>query len=235
MRLSAPLSLLYFSILAGEIYAEIMEDLTVIWLTKPLLMPILLFLFIINSEKNPRKESLFFAAALVFSLAGDVFLMFRKEEWFVFGLASFLLGHIAYILSFLGRVKEAQVPPGRRIIFAIPFLAFVGGFLWFLKPHILDSEETAPFFPPVAVYASVIGFMGYMALLRKEGVYYKGFWAVFGGALLFIFSDCCIAINKFVEPIPLSGLIIMSTYGVAQYLMTIGTLKSNKKHHHKLI
>ena len=37
-------------------------------------------------------------AALVLSLAGDVFLML-PQDLFVFGLASFLLGHIAYIVG----------------------------------------------------------------------------------------------------------------------------------------
>ena len=39
-----------------------------------------------------------FVAALVLSLAGDVFLMLPKDL-FVFGLGSFLLGHIAYIVG----------------------------------------------------------------------------------------------------------------------------------------
>src|SRR3546814_14355587 len=39
-----------------------------------------------------------FIAALVLSLAGDVFLMLPKDL-FVFGLGSFLLGHIAYVVG----------------------------------------------------------------------------------------------------------------------------------------
>src|SRR3546814_4779076 len=39
-----------------------------------------------------------FIAALVLSLAGDVFLMLPKDL-FVFGLRSFLLGHIAYVVG----------------------------------------------------------------------------------------------------------------------------------------
>ena len=39
-----------------------------------------------------------FVAALVLSLAGDVFLMLPKDL-FVFGLGAFLLGHLAYIVG----------------------------------------------------------------------------------------------------------------------------------------
>ena len=228
MRFFLPISLLYFAVLAIEISSEIMDDLQMIWVTKPLLMPILLVLFLVNAQNNPSKERLFFALALVFSLAGDVFLMFKSDDLFVFGLASFLLGHLSYIVSFAGRIRAANVSFGQKLLTALPFLAFVVTFLVFLYPYIMGNEATKPIFGPVVVYASVIGTMGFTALLRRKGVSDFGFWAVFGGALLFIASDSCIAINKFVEPLPSPGLIIMATYGIAQYLMTIGTLKSNK-------
>ena len=45
-----------------------------------------------------------FVVALVFSLAGDVFLMLPDEDrWFAFGLGSFLLGHIAFVVMFADR------------------------------------------------------------------------------------------------------------------------------------
>lgn len=228
MRLFAPLSLLYFVVLGIEIYAEMVEDLEMVWFTKPLLMPILLILFLANAKNNPPKERNFFALALFFSLAGDVFLMFKNDDLFVFGLASFLIGHLAYIISFSGRIKAAKVPLGTKIISAIPFLVFVVGFLVFLYPHIMGNEETKPIFGPVVVYASVIGTMGYTALLRRNAVSDLGFWGVFGGAIIFVVSDSCIAINKFVSPLDQPGLIIMATYGIAQYIMTLGTLKSDK-------
>lgn len=227
MRFLAPVTLFYFCVLAAEIFAEITDDTEMIWISKPLLMPLLLVLFLTNGEKNQPKEKWFFAAALAFSLIGDVFLIFRRDELFVFGLASFLLAHLAYILSFSERIREADVALMNKLLSAIPFLLFVISFLWFLRPYILGNEQTASLFTPVVVYASVISLMGYAALLRKNSVSKPGFWMVFGGALLFILSDSCIAWNKFVSPLPHGGLIIMGSYGLAQYLMTYGTLKSN--------
>jgi len=228
MRFFTFLSLSYFAVLALEIYAEVTQNLEMVWFTKPLLMPILLVLFLLNAARNPRKEKLYFAAALVFSLAGDVFLMFKREDLFVFGLGSFLVGHLAYIISFGGRIKDARVSRGAKFATALPFALFVLGFLTFLYPYINEKPETQPLFIPVAVYSSIIGLMGYTALLRRKGVSAQGFWLVFGGALLFIISDSCIAVNKFVSPMAQPGLVIMATYGIAQFLMTVGTLKSNK-------
>lgn len=228
MRLFSFLSLTYFLVLAIEIYAEIMDDLEMVWLTKPLLMPILLILFLSQGRQNPPKERLFFTLALLFSLAGDVFLMFKREDLFVFGLASFLIGHLSYIFSFWGRIKDARISAGNALLTAVPFIAFVLGFLWFLYPYVHADPKNAPLFIPVAVYASVIALMGFTSVLRKKGVSPQGFGLVFAGAVLFIVSDSCIAINKFVEPLSQPGLVIMATYGLAQYLMTLGTLKSNK-------
>jgi uncharacterized membrane protein YhhN len=228
MRFFLPITLLYFIVLGVEIYAETLNDIHMVWFTKPLLMPILLVLFLLNAKNNPSKERLFFIGALTFSLAGDVFLMFRREDLFVFGLASFLIGHIAYILSFNGRIKAANVSMIQKVFTSLPFLVFVLAFLWILYPYIMAKPETEPLFGPVSVYASVIALMGFTSFLRKKGVTDFGFWAVFGGAVLFMISDSCIAINKFImdEQMPYKGLVIMSTYGIAQYLMTIGTLKS---------
>ena len=49
---------------------------------------------------DPADEAVraWFVAALVLCLAGDVFLML-PQDLFVLGLASFLLGHIAYIVG----------------------------------------------------------------------------------------------------------------------------------------
>jgi uncharacterized membrane protein YhhN len=45
------------------------------------------------------------------------------------------------------------------------------------------------------------------------------------GSILFVLSDSALAVNKFVRALPLEGLMVMSTYIVAQLLITIGILK----------
>ena len=67
--------------------------------------------------------------ALAFGLAGDVFLLGKSDTRFRLGLAAFLVGHLAYVasfielgldpqgwdyLSFLGRARRlpARHPPG---------------------------------------------------------------------------------------------------------------------------
>jgi uncharacterized membrane protein YhhN len=49
------------------------------------------------------------------------------------------------------------------------------------------------------------------------------FYAVTG--VLFIISDSVLAVNKFVNPVLLSTLIIMGTYIAAQWLITAGYIR----------
>ncbi|MEH3114246.1 lysoplasmalogenase family protein [Pedobacter terrae] len=44
------------------------------------------------------------------------------------------------------------------------------------------------------------------------------------GHCFFLLSDSILAVNKFAQPIPQSGAIIIATYMIAQYLMVYGTI-----------
>jgi uncharacterized membrane protein YhhN len=44
------------------------------------------------------------------------------------------------------------------------------------------------------------------------------------GALLFVISDSLLAINKFYQDIPLAGVLIMLTYGLAQLFIMEGAI-----------
>ena len=52
---------------------------------------------------------------------------------------------------------------------------------------------------------------------------------VFVGAILFVFSDSCIAINLFYEPFELARMTIMSTYITAQLIIIKGVLEARIK------
>jgi uncharacterized membrane protein YhhN len=75
---------------------------------------------------------------------------------------------------------------------------------------------------PVIIYAAVISFMLLSALhafhFRRQRA---GLYCV-TGALLFIISDALIATGKFYHSFPGSGILVMLTYGVAQYALVYG-------------
>jgi uncharacterized membrane protein YhhN len=143
-----------------------------------------------------------FVAALVFSLAGDVFLMLPKDL-FVAGLASFLLGHIAYVIGFVvGGVDAVGLFVGAVL---------VGIALATLARRIVTAvrEDSPDMAPPVVAYITAISAMVIAACGTLNP------FAV-GGALLFYASDALIAWNRFIEEYPWGRLVIIITYHVGQ-------------------
>ena len=152
-------------------------------------------------------------AALVFSLVGDVFLML-PGNYFIPGLASFLVAHLFYIALF--RQGQSWFPSKRALAAVLAVGATMYGIVWGgLHDPVLKIA--------VAAYVSVIALMAAQAIGRAtvQGKVAEGAAArwVALGACVFMLSDSLIAINKFVTPVALSSLWILATYYCAQMLI----------------
>ena len=140
---------------------------------------------------------------LALSLAGDVLLML-PERWFVAGLASFLTGHLAYVVGLA--VAPTSVPGllvGSAVVIAAGAL---------LGRRIVDAVRAGPhpgLTGPVAAYIAVISVMVVAAFGTVAA-------AAIVGALLFYISDAMLAWNRFVRPLRHGGLAVMVTYHLGQ-------------------
>ena len=74
-------------------------------------------------------------------------------------------------------------------------------------------------------YMFVISIMAILAGYRYKRVNLLSFRLIYFGALFFVISDSALAYNKFVEPFSFSGVLIMATYMIAQYLITLGAIE----------
>jgi uncharacterized membrane protein YhhN len=167
----------------------------------------LLLLMGVALALDPADEAqrAWFVAALVLSLAGDVFLMLPRDA-FVPGLASFLLGHLAYIVGLrLEGEGGGLVALGVAAVAVGVVTAVVGGrVLDALRAGQQDKLRT-----PVVAYMAVISTMVVCAVATGDV-------RAAVGAGLFYASDAMIAWNRFVEPLPYARPAIMSTYHLAQ-------------------
>jgi uncharacterized membrane protein YhhN len=187
---------------------------------KAAIIPVLLILFLLNIKVNDDKLHRMIFMGLLFSWAGDVILEFsdRNELMFTAGLLSFMAAQYLYLTVFFKT-------PGRNTIFKnriyllIPVLIY-GAVLLLLLYNDLSEMRI-----PVIIYAFVILTMLTGAVNRIEKVNRSSFYLVLTGAILFVISDTSIAINKFSYPFKYSGIVIMSTYIVAQYLIVTGYIK----------
>lgn len=193
------------------------------WMFK-LLPMVLIIVLAVTSQGNGRRSGVYrrlIVAGLLFSIGGDTFLLLPDDPWFVYGLGSFLIGHLFYVAAmatrWLAPVERTgeSAAKNRQEGFAIGFTAGIMIIAYSLtmgsRLHgsIMSDESQSGLWIPIVVYIAVIGAMGWSAIMTRN------VWAIVG-ALLFMASDSILAWNKFVGDVPLSGTLIMSTYFVAQ-------------------
>lgn len=139
---------------------------------------------------------------LVLSLAGDVFLL--KERFFLFGLVSFLVGHIAYVVG-LQMADTSLVGTLVGLAVVAASVVVVGRYF---RPAIASGENPDVVAPGIA-YAAVISAMVVSAFGTAS------LWAIVGG-LLFYISDGTLAWNRFLERRRWGPLAVMITYHLGQ-------------------
>jgi uncharacterized membrane protein YhhN len=172
------------------------------YVCKPLTMVVLLAAALALDVDDTAVRT-WFLVAIVLCLAGDVLLML-PQDLFVFGLGSFLLGHIAYIVGMqVDGVDSVRLLAG--VVLVVGALAVIG-------TRILRGVRAGPepeLTGPVTAYMLVISTMVASAIGT-------GHVAAIVGAALFYASDALIAWNRFLRETRHGRLAIMVTYHLAQ-------------------
>jgi uncharacterized membrane protein YhhN len=164
------------------------------WLTKPLLMPVLMV-----GRDRPAQR------ALAFGGVGDVALLGSSEIAFTAGLVSFLAGHVAWIIALRQRPGGGRLR-GRPVL-AAPYLtgfSALNAYLW---------KRTGKDRIPIIVYSATLLAMSLAALDT-------GSPKTAAGGALFLVSDALLALEKFGGlHLPANEGVVMATYTTAQALL----------------
>ncbi len=218
------LSLFCINVLLN-LYAEATQNISLIYITKPLLMIFLGFHFYFNKATDSNYGKLILIG-LFFSFLGDTFLMFREtgarsQQYFLLGLGSFLVTQSLYFIAFW-KYANGKGYIRKHPWVAIIFLAFLISNSLFLLPDLPSAFKI-----PVLVYSTIITLM----VLSCTNLYREIPNAVFAylviGVLLFMCSDTLIGLNQFKKEdiqIPYSRIAIMFTYILAQFLIIKGSI-----------
>ena len=186
---------------------------------KPLAMLVAIGVVVAHARSagGLRRLDLLLITALAFSLAGDVFLMF--SGYFIPGLVSFLLAHLAYIALF--REDLPWFPSRRALAATLGVGVAMYAFLW-------QGGLPTALRAPVAAYVLVIALMAAQAIgratLHRDGASL----AVALGAGFFMLSDATLATNRFVSPLPMSQVWVLGSYYAAQVLIVMGVLRGRR-------
>jgi uncharacterized membrane protein YhhN len=125
-------------------------------------------------------------AGLLLSMSGDMLLIGQTQRHFLFGLASFLLAHIAYITAFVlsGQNRKWNLSA------TVPVIAISIVVLMWLNPHV-PSELAMP----VRMYTAVISLMVITAIGARGAGASR---LIVAGALMFFVSDLSVAMQRII-------------------------------------
>lgn len=177
---------------------------------KPLATLLILALALSRTPAGPSYYQWAVAAGLLFSTAGDVFLMLPRDR-FVAGLASFLVAHLCYVGAF-----SIGVPFGAAPLLWLPFFAAGGLVLALVWPGLKPALRA-----PVAVYVIVIAAMAGQAAGRWHMTGSVVALAAAVGAGLFVVSDAVLAIDRFRWKFRSARAVTLATYWAAQLLIAL--------------
>jgi uncharacterized membrane protein YhhN len=194
VRVARRATLVYAALAAADTLLAVRGQDRRRWLTKPLLMPVLM-----AGRDRPAQR------ALALGGAGDVALLGRGETAFTAGLVSFLAGHVAWIIALRQRPGGGHLRA--RPALAAPHLAAFGAvnaYLW---------KRTGKDRIPVLVYSAALLAMSLAALD-------SGSPRTAAGGALFLASDSLLALEKFGGlRLPAHEGLVMATYTTAQALL----------------
>ena len=186
--------------------AELRHKQGSIFVLKPLstLLVIAVSLLSLLTPAAQPDFTMWVTVGLVFSLGGDVALMFASRRAFLIGLVLFLLTHIVYSLAF-------TVPNGFHAADLVTgaILLGVGAAVFLYLRSGLGSMEV-----PVLLYILITCFMVNRAISTFFGDAFTmpQAWLISLGAVSFMISDIVLAVNRFHHPIEAHRLSLFPYY-----------------------
>ena len=193
-------------------------------LVKPALLPLLsatTLTYLLGREIRDYRPVGLLVAAQLFGCAGDVLLILDGFSFFIGGMAAFLVGHFCYMGLFGGRSWKGLTLVDWLVAFIVMAAAvFAQIKLIGVKGAMLMPMSVYGFGLMLLIFSALCG------LIRMPAKHRGTWWILLLGALLFTFSDACIAMGMFgVMTFALRHFVVMATYLAAQSLLAIGGVR----------
>jgi uncharacterized membrane protein YhhN len=182
-----------------------------VWIAKPIAAAGFLALALSVGALETR-YGIWIFCGLTLSFVGDVLLIpERSRNAFRAGIASFLLGHVAYTVAFASLDIDSEIA---AVAVLVVGGAGIGAMRW-LWPHVSVEMRV-----PVVSYVAVISCMlvaaaGCASAMDRPDL--------FVGALLFYLSDLSVARDRFVHASFWNGAWGLPFYFVAQLILAYGS------------
>ena len=193
-------------------------------IVKPALLPLLCattLAYLLGRDIHDFRPVGLLVAAQLFGCTGDVLLIPDGFAFFAGGIGAFLIGHIFY-MSLFGGLSWRGLSLWQWLIAIVLMMVAVAGLVKAIGVN-------GALLPPMSIYGLALMFLIFSALagvLRMPRRKRTTWWILLAGALLFTFSDSCIAMGTFgVMTFALRHFVVMVTYLAAQSLLAIGGVR----------
>lgn len=184
-------------------------------LTKPLLMPLLLYYIYRLSKGFVTARILLLSLAILLSWVGDVLLIYEGDNYFGAGIIFFLLAQVTYIVVLN---RSTYQPLHFEFLKWLPFGIYaVGLFLWL-------SHDVGVVKVLVMAYGIILSFMAGIARLRKGNTTQRSYQWTLCGSFLFMIFHLLVTVNEYHYSTLLSDMGVTATYVIAQFFLTRGVL-----------
>ena len=165
---------------------------------------------------------IWFGVGLVFSLGGDIALLF-SARYFLLGMGFFLLAHIAFIIGFNSPLPAFNT---YSILIAVLVGIVASQVLRAIRPGILRLSSARVMLPATMAYSSALSIMLLSAILtffNSAWVPGAAIWALLGGGFFFV-SDSMLSYDRFVKKLPHGRFWVHVTYHLGVIGILIGAM-----------
>jgi len=201
---------------AALLYSIKTDNRRLTYVFKPLTS--LLFILTASTGGVAGAYDVWMLVGLILCMVGDVALIPKGRQWFMFGLVSFLLGHVMYSVAFNVLLSSLALN-----WLAAGFVLFALGVLAWLWPHLGKMRV------PVIAYVLVISVMAWSAwsVFVNANLPATARLLIAVGATCFYFSDLFVARHRFIKEEFINRLVGLSLYYVGQFLLAFSVVAVN--------
>ncbi len=212
---------LYLSSIVLSIYAIVYDYFALHVVFKSIFMPLLSLCALLHWNGPLNYPFYLLQAAYLGAWIGDICMAFHNMYPVLYGTgaACFLSQHVLYIwLNML--LKGKQNTAAKKPLYGLPYLTYPLLFYVICYPpdmdHVIRGESI--------IYSLFLA-TSFITSINRAAANRKKYLMLVAGFGLFVLSDIVIVVDKFIIPFfPISEIVILSTYYVAQTMILYGSI-----------
>jgi YhhN-like protein len=216
-RLSRNLTLFYLVISLILIYVEYIKDPGFLYLFKPLLMPILFWLYLLNK----KQDSKYFVLAILFMWIANIIFINANRPMFIIGALNTFISRIFVLILILKYCKPPKLLP--FLIATFPFLMIFITVFQLVNDNLGDAFYFYIINGLLVVIVGGVSLANYILFSNRINTY------ILISVILFTGMQFIVAIDFYYLSIKVFRPIAIILYSVAQYLLYKAVVKMKYK------